>query len=59
MLLILIQISKYYFVLFQTTENIEIFAQYIFSSISRRPLGARTFDVRKNYYYNRTNRTNW
>ena len=31
------------------TVNVEIFAQYIFSRISRRPLDARKFDVRENY----------
>ena len=41
------------------TVNLEIFVQYIFSRISCRPLDARTFDVRENYYHNRSNRINW
>ena len=40
------------------TVNVEIFAQYIFSRISRRALDARKFDVSENYYHNRTNRIN-
>ena len=38
------------------TVNIEIFAQYIFSRISRRAIDARKFDVSENYNHNRTNR---
>ena len=38
--------------------NVEIFAQYIFSRISRRALDARKFDVSENYNQNRTNRNN-
>ena len=41
------------------TVNIEIFAQYIFSRISRRALDARKFDVGENHHQNRTNRINW
>ena len=40
----------------RVTVNVEIFAQYIFSIISRRALDARTFDVSENYNHNRTNR---
>ena len=36
-----------------------MFAQYIFSRISRRALDARKLDVSKNDYHNRTNRINW
>ena len=39
-----------------TTVNVEIFAHYIFSRISRRALDGRKFDVCENYNYNRTNR---
>ena len=39
-----------------TTVNVEIFAQDIFSSISRRASDARKFDVSQNYNHNRTNR---
>ena len=39
-----------------TTVNVEIFARYIFSHISRRALDARKFDVSENYNHNRTNR---
>ena len=35
------------------TVNVEIFAQYIFSCISRRPLDARKFDMSENYCHNR------
>ena len=38
------------------TVNVEIFAQYIFSRISRRALDARKNDVSENYNHNRTNR---
>ena len=38
------------------TVNVEIFAQYIFSRISRRALDARKFNVSENYNQNRTNR---
>ena len=38
------------------TVNVEIFAQYIFSCISRMALDARKFDVSENYNHNRTNR---
>ena len=38
------------------TVNVEIFAQYIFSRISRRAIDARKFDVSENYNHNRTNR---
>ena len=38
------------------TVNVEIFAQYIFSLISRRDLNARKLDVSENYNCNRTNR---
>ena len=41
------------------TVNVEIFAQYIFSCISRRAFDARKFDVSENYYHYRTNRINW
>ena len=41
---------------FWLTVNVEIFAQYIFSRISRRAIGARKFDVSENYNHNRTNR---
>ena len=41
------------------TANVDIFAQYIFSCISRRALDARKLDVRENCYYNRTTRMNW
>ena len=40
------------------TVNVEIFAQYIISRISRRVLDAQRFGVSENYDYNRTNRTN-
>ena len=40
------------------TVNVDIFAQYIFSLISRRALDARKFDVSENYYHNGTNRIN-
>ena len=39
-----------------TTVNVEIFAQYIFSRISRRASDARKFDVSENHYHKRTNR---
>ena len=38
------------------TVNVEIFAQDIFSRISRRASDARKLDVRQNYNHNRTNR---
>ena len=41
------------------TVNVEIFAQYIFSRISRRAIDARKFDVSENYNHNRTNRIKW
>ena len=41
------------------TVNVDIFAQYILSRISRRALDARKFDVSKSYCHNRTNRINW
>ena len=41
-----------------TTVNIDIFAQYIFSRISRMALDARKSDVSENYYHNRTGRIN-
>ena len=41
------------------TVNIEIFAQYIFSRISRRPKVAWKFDVSEKYYDNRSSRINW
>ena len=41
------------------TVNVEIFARYIFSFISRKAVEARKFDVSENYYHNRTNRINW
>ena len=41
------------------TVNVEVFAPYIFSLISRRALDARKFDVSENYYHNGTNRINW
>ena len=44
---------------FLNTLNVEIFAQYIFSRISRRALDVRKFDVSENYYHKRTNRNNW
>ena len=37
------------------TVNIEIFAEYIFSRISRRAIDARKFDVSENYNHNGTN----
>ena len=37
----------------QSTLNVEFFAQYIFSHISRRNLDARKFDVNDNYNHNR------
>ena len=37
------------------TVNVAIFAQYIFSRISRWDLDARKFDVSENYNHNRTN----
>ena len=42
--------------LYMYSVNVEIFAQYIFSRISRMALDARKFDVRENYNHNRTNR---
>ena len=39
-----------------STVNVEIFAQYISSRISRRAIDARKFDVSENYNHNRTNR---
>ena len=42
-------------VLFLITVNVEIFAQYIFSRISRMALDAQKFDVSENYNHNRTN----
>ena len=41
------------------TVNVEIFAQYIFSRISRRAVDERKFDVSVNYYHSRTDRINW
>ena len=41
------------------TVNVDIFARYIFSLISRRALAARKFDVSENYHHNGTNRINW
>ena len=38
------------------TVNVENFAQYIFSRISRRALDARKFDVSENYTHDSTNR---
>ena len=38
------------------TVNVDIFAQYIFSRISRRALDARKFDASENHYHKRTNR---
>ena len=40
------------------TVNVEIFAQYLSSRISRRALDAQKFDVSENYYHNSTNRIN-
>ena len=39
-----------------TTVNVEIFAQYIFSRISRMTLDARKYDVSENLNYYRSNR---
>ena len=41
------------------TVDVEIFAQYIFSRISRRAVDARKVDVSENYNHNRTIRINW
>ena len=41
------------------TVNVEIFAQYITSRISRRAIDTRKFDVSENYNQNRTNRIKW
>ena len=41
------------------TVNVEIFAQYIISRISRTAVDARKFDVSENYYHNRTDRIKW
>ena len=38
------------------TVNVETFAQYIFSRISRRALDAPKFDVSEKFNQNRTNR---
>ena len=38
------------------TVNVDIFAEDIFSRISRRASDARKFDVSENYNHNRTNR---
>ena len=40
----------------QITVNVEIFAQYVFSRISRSAIDARKFDVSENHNHNRTNR---
>ena len=45
--------TLYYSALWDTV-NVEIFAEYIFSRISRRALDARKFDVSENYNHNRT-----
>ena len=42
-----------------TTVNIDIFARYIFSFITRRAVDAQKIDVSENYYHNGTNRINW
>ena len=44
---------------FGDTVNVYIFAQYIFSCISRRALDARPFEVSKNYNHNRTTIIKW
>ena len=36
-----------------STVNIEMFVQYIFSRISRRPLCARRFDMNENYHHSK------
>ena len=41
---------------YTSTVNVEIFAQDIFSRISRRASDARKFGVSENYNHNRTNR---
>ena len=41
------------------TVNVEIFAQYIFSRISRRALDVRKLDVSENDDHIRTNRIKW
>ena len=40
------------------TVNVEIFAQYIFSHISRRVLGARNYDVSEKMNHYSANRIN-
>ena len=42
-----------------STVNVEIFAEYIFSRISRRAIDVRKFDVSENYNHNKTIRINW
>ena len=42
-----------------STVNVDVFAQYIFSHISRRVLHGWKFDVSKNYNNNRINIINW
>ena len=48
-----------FLIIFLNTVIVEIFAQYIFSSISPRPwtrvLHVRKYDVSENYNYYRTN----
>ena len=44
-----------YMYIYVYTVNVETFAQYIFSLISRRAIDARKFDVSEN----RTNRIKW
>ena len=42
-----------------TTVNVEIFAQYIFSRISRSALDARKYDVSEKMKHYRSNRINY
>ena len=52
-------VEKHGYYISYITVNVEIFAQNIFSRISRRAVDARKFDVSENYYHNRTDRINW
>ena len=42
-----------------TSVNVDVFAQYVFSRISRKALDAIQFDVSEDYYHKGTNRINW
>ena len=52
-------INKLSFDLRRFTVNVEIFASYIFSHISRRALESPSFDVSENVYDNSTQKINW